>query len=186
MSTKNATAGRKAAAVPADEQQTVWEPENDLLRQLVLTAILKNNPIPIAYRLNYVANFYVGPLVKSMEETHRMTRPEWIVLFCLNQQAGLNAQQISNVTGRHKTSISTAVRQLQTKKLIVRNTDFKDGRRQVLRVTAAGQKIYEAILSKFVARESDMTACLDRAERSALVAILDKMIGNSSSWAKPY
>jgi hypothetical protein len=38
---------------------------------LVLTAILKNNPIPIAYRLNYVVNFYVGPLVKSMEETHR-------------------------------------------------------------------------------------------------------------------
>ena len=92
MSTKNATARRKTTAVPADAQQTVWEPENDLLRQLVLTAILKNNPIPIAYRLNYVANFYVGPLVKSMEETHRMTRPEWIVLFCLNQQAGLNAQ----------------------------------------------------------------------------------------------
>jgi DNA-binding MarR family transcriptional regulator len=172
--------------MPADEQQTVWEPENDLLRHLVLTAILRNNPIPIAYRLNYVANFYVGPLVKSMEETHRMTRPEWIVLFCLNQQAGLNAQQISNVTGRHKTSISTAVRQLQAKKLIVRTTDVKDGRRQVLRVTEAGQKIYKAILSKFVARESDMTACLDHAERTALVAILDKMIGNSSSWAKPY
>jgi DNA-binding MarR family transcriptional regulator len=186
MTNRNATAKRKAAPVPADEQQTVWEPENDLLRHLMLTAILRNNPIPIAYRLNYVANFYVGPLVKRMEETHRMTRPEWIVLFCLNQQAGLNAQQISNVTGRHKTSISTAVRQLQTKKLIVRTTDVKDGRRQVLRVTEAGQKIYKSILSKFVARESDMVACLDRAEQSALVAILDKMIGNSASWAKPY
>ena len=184
--TNRKTTAKRNAAVPADEQQTVWEPENDLLRHLVLTAILRNNPIPIAYRLNYVANFYVGPLVKSMEETHRMTRPEWIVLFCLNQQTGLNAQQISNVTGRHKTSISTAVRQLQAKKLIVRTTDVKDGRRQVLRVTEAGQKIYKAILSKFVARESDMTACLDHAERTALVAILDKMIGNSSSWAKPY
>lgn len=186
MSNKNANVKRKAAGVPADEQQTVWEPENDLVRHLVLTAILRNNPIPVAYRLNYVANFFVGPLIKHMEETHKMTRPEWIVLFCLNQQAGLNAQQISNVTGRHKTSISTAVRQLQTKKLIVRNTDIKDGRRQVLRVTDAGQKIYKSILSKFVAREGDMIACLDRAERSALIAILDKMIANSSSWAKPY
>ena len=114
MSNKNANLKRKAAGAAADEQQTIWEPENDLLRHLVLTAILRNNPIPVAYRLNYVANFFVGPLVKHMEETHKMTRPEWIVLFCLNQQAGLNAQQISNVTGRHKTSISTAVRQLQT------------------------------------------------------------------------
>ena len=186
MSNKIANAKRKAPVVPADQPQTVWEPENDLLRHLVLTAILRNNPIPVAYRLNYVANFYVGPLVKSMEETHRMTRPEWIVLFCLNQQPGLNAQQISNVTGRHKTSISTAVRQLQAKKLIVRNTDFKDGRRQVLRVTETGQRIYKAILSKFVAREADMIACLDRTERDALVAILDKIIADSSSWAKPY
>jgi DNA-binding MarR family transcriptional regulator len=186
MSNKTAIANRKDAPVSTNEQQTVWEPENDLLRHLVLTAILKDNPIPTAYRLNYVANFFVGPLIKNIEETHKMTRPEWIVLFCLNQQASLNAQQISNVTGRHKTSISTAVRQLQIKKLIDRNTDFKDGRRQVLRVTETGQKIYRAILSKFVARESDMIACLDRAERSALIAILDKMINNSSSWAKPY
>ena len=167
-------------------RRTTWEPENDLVRHLVLAAILKNNPIPAAYRLNYVANFYVGPLIKRMEEKHRMTRPEWIVLFCLNQQPSLNAQQISNVTGRPKTSISTAVRQLQKKKLIVRHTDVKDGRRQVLRATEAGQKIYKAILRSFVAREADMLACLDRNERRALMALLDKMIENSASWAKPY
>ena len=181
---KNATIKVEATPVVQKNQQTVWEPENDLLRHLVLAAILKNNPIPTAYRLNYVANFFIGPLIKSMEEKHRMTRPEWIVLFCLHQQAGLNAQQISNVTGRPKTSISTAVRQLQVKKLIVRYTDVKDGRRQVLRVTDPGQKIYKAILSQFVARESEMVACLDRSEQRSLIAILDKIIG--ANWAKPY
>ena len=168
------------------DRRTTWEPENDLVRHLVLAAILKNNPIPAAYRLNYVANFYVGPLIKRMEDKHKMTRPEWIVLFCLNQQPSLNAQQISNVTGRPKTSISTAVRQLQKKKLIVRHTDAKDGRRQVLLATEAGQKIYKAILRSFIAREEDMLACLDRNERRVLMALLDKMIENSGSWAKPY
>jgi DNA-binding MarR family transcriptional regulator len=167
-------------------RRTTWEPENDLVRHLVLAAILKNNPIPIAYRLNYVANFYVGPLIKRMEQKQRMTRPEWIVLFCLNQQSSLNAQQISNVTGRPKTSISTAIKQLQRKKLIVRSTDVKDGRRQVLRATEAGQKIYKAILRSFVAREADMLACLDRNERRVLMGLLDKMIENSASWATPY
>ncbi len=174
------------AFAESNDRHTVRQPDNDFVRQLVLAAILRNNPIPIAYRLNYVANFYVGPLIKRIEKKYKMTRPEWIVLFCLNQRPGLNAQQISTVTGRPKTSISTAVRQLQRKKLILRRTDVKDGRRQVLRVTAAGEKIYKAILSSFVARETDMLVCLDRNERRAFIELLDKMIKHSANWAKPY
>ncbi len=168
------------------ERHTSWKPEADFARHLVLEAILRNNPIPAAYRLNYIANFYVGPLIKQIEEKYGMTRPEWIVLFCLNQQTDLNAQQISNVTGRPKTSISTAVKQLQKKKLIVRHTDAKDGRRQVLRTTDSGQKIYRSILRSFVAREAKMLECLDRNERKSFMELLDKMISNSASWAKPY
>jgi DNA-binding MarR family transcriptional regulator len=174
------------AVADSGDRHTIWQPDSDFVRQLVLAAILKNNPIPIAYRLNYVANFYVGPLIKTIEKKHRMTRPEWIVLFCLNQRSGLNAQQISTVTGRPKTSISGAVKQLQKKKLIWRRTDVKDGRRQVLRATEAGQKIYKIILSSFVAREASMLACLDRSERRAFIGLLEKIIEHSATWAEPY
>jgi DNA-binding MarR family transcriptional regulator len=174
------------AVADSSARHTVWQPDNDVMRQLVLAAILKNNPIPIAYRLNYVANFYVGPLIKAIEKKHRMTRPEWIVLFCLNQQPGLNAQQISSVTGRPKTSISGAVKQLQKRKLIWRSTDVKDGRRQVLRATEAGQKMYKTILTSFVAREASMLACLDRSERRSFVGLLEKIVKHSAAWAEPY
>lgn len=173
------------APVP-NREATTWEPENDIARHLVLEAILRKNPIPVAYRLNYVANFYVGPLVKWMERELKMTRPEWIVLFCLNQQTGLNAQQISMVTGRPKTSVSAAVNQLLRKKLIARQVDAKDGRRQVLYSTDAGARIYETILKNFTARESDMLSCLTKDERKTLASILDKMVGRSGSWATPY
>ena len=72
-------------AMIAEHEGTVWQPDIDLSRRLVLAAILKSNPIPFAYRLNYLANFYVGPLIKNIESSFRMTRPEWIVLFCLSQ-----------------------------------------------------------------------------------------------------
>ena len=53
----------KSAKQPQTEAlDTVWRPGPDL-RELLLAAILHRNPIPIAYRLNYLANFYVGPLV---------------------------------------------------------------------------------------------------------------------------
>ncbi len=175
-----------AALKPSDDRTTIWQPDTDFVRRRVLAAILKDNPIPFAYRINYVANFYVGPLIRSIEKRFDMTRPEWIVLFCLNQQSGLNAQQISSVTGRPKTSISAAVKQLQHRKLISRKTDVQDGRRQVLRLTDAGRQVYVAILESFVAREADMLACLNRGERAALMGLLDKLVENSGAWAKPY
>jgi DNA-binding MarR family transcriptional regulator len=174
------------ATVASEKECTIWQPDIDLSRRLVLAAILKNNPIPFAYRLNYLANFYVGPLIKNIEKSFKMTRPEWIVLFCLKQRSGLNAQQISNVTGRAKTSISAAVKQLHKKKLISRTTDSKDGRRRVLQITEAGGRIYAKILESFVSREADMTACLTRNERAAFMQLMNKMIDHSGKWARPY
>jgi DNA-binding MarR family transcriptional regulator len=174
------------ATIASEDAGTVWQPEVDISRRLVLAAIMNNNPIPFAYRLNYLANFYVGPLIKNMERSFRMTRPEWIVLFCLRQRSGLNAQQISNVTGRPKTSISAAVKQLHKKKLISRSTDRKDGRRRVLQITEAGQRVYAKILQGFVEREADMTACLTRSERTQFMQLMNKMIDHSGEWARPY
>lgn len=166
--------------------RTVWQPAAAKARDLILAAILERNPIPIAYRVNYLANFYVGPLVKALEKSFGMSRPEWIVLFCLQQQEGLNAQQISHVTGRPKTSISAAIKLLQRKNLISRETDVQDGRRQVLQVTDAGQRAYGRILEKFVVREAQMVSCLSAREREAFLALLQKMLENSRDWAKDY
>lgn len=177
---------RRNTSLARDKEHTVWEPDGDFGRRETLAAVLKDNPLPIAYRLSYVANFYVGPLVKNMEQAFRLSRPEWIILFCLHQRPDLSAQQISNVSGRPKTSISAAVRQLQGKKLIVRSTDVRDARRLVLHLTDAGRKIYKQIIVGFMAREADMMACLERDERRAFFELLNKIIDNSASWAKPY
>ncbi|NJO35364.1 MAG: winged helix DNA-binding protein [Rhodospirillales bacterium] len=176
----------RRAIADTDSVHTIWQPETDIARRLTLAAILHNNPLPIAYRLNYLANFYVGPLIKRMEQELGMTRPEWIVLFCLTRRSGLSAQQISDVTGRPKTSISAAVKQLQRKRLLSRSVDAKDGRRRVLQITEAGQRTYAKILQGFVARESDLVACLSRSERSTFLQLLNKLIDNSTAWARSY
>jgi DNA-binding MarR family transcriptional regulator len=177
---------RKNVSLAAEDGTTVWEPDSDFGRRETLAAVLKGNPLPVAYRLSYVANFYVGPLMKNMERAFGLSRPEWIILFCLHQRPDLNAQQISIVSGRPKTSISAAVRELQNKKLIVRSTDVRDGRRLVLHLTDSGRKIYREIIASFMAREADMMACLDRAERQMFLELLNKIIENSASWATPY
>jgi len=175
----------KRVATLAGEDRS-WQPEGDVVHRLLLQAILKGNPIPAAYRINYVANFYVGPLIANMERQFGLTRPEWIVLFCLTRQPRLNAQQISIVTGRAKTSIAGAVKQLQKKKLITRKTDIADSRRRVLHLTDAGRTLYRTILEGFIKREADMLASLNAGERRLLIRLFDKLIANSGDWAKPY
>jgi DNA-binding MarR family transcriptional regulator len=176
---------KTATPLQTESPDTVWRPGPNP-RELILAAILRRNPIPIAYRINYLANFYVGPLIAKMESAHRITRAEWIVLFCLHQRRGMNAQQISSVTGRPKTSISAAIKQLMKKRLISRKTDIEDRRRQVMHVTEAGGKVYNQILEGFMAREAEMIRCLSKKEREAFLALLNKLIGNSPAWAKAY
>jgi len=176
----------RPATTDADDVHTIWQPDTDAARRLTLAAILDGNPLPIAYRVNYLANFYVGPLIRKLEQELGMTRPEWIVLFCLTRRSGLSAQQISDVTGRPKTSISAAVKQLQRKKLLSRSVDARDGRRRVLQITDAGKRIYARILEGFVAREADMIACLSKTERTTFLQLLNKLIDSSAGWARPY
>ena len=163
-----------------------WQPGEHSLHRLLLEAVLKDNPIPFAYRINYVANFYVGPLVAMMEKSFRLTRSEWIVLFCLTRQPRLNAQQISIVTGRPKTSIASAVKLLQKKGLIIRRTDIADSRRRVLHLTESGQRTYASIIKSFIEREKAMMDALDPTERRELARLFGKIISAADTWATPY
>jgi len=151
-----------------------------------LAHILEKNPILDAYLLNYLANFYVGPLLKLVEARQGLTRPEWIVIFCLSQYEGLNARQISDVTGRVKSSISHAIKLLERKKFLRRIADPADGRRQVLQLTASGRGAYEDLVGFFIEREQAMLACLTDAERRSFRKLMLKLTRHTESWARSY
>jgi hypothetical protein len=59
-------------------------------------------------------------------------------------QPRLNAQLIGIVSGRPKTSIALAVKQLQRKKLITCKTDIADSRRRVLYLTESGRNLHKS------------------------------------------
>lgn len=165
---------------------TVQRPEHASQRAYDLACILDGNPIHDAYLVNYLANFYVGPLLKLIDARHGLTRPEWIILFCLSQHDGLNAQQISDVTGRPKSSISHAMKLLERKKLLRRISDPADGRRHVLKLTSSGAGAYRDIVGFFIEREKQMFSCLSSRERASLRMLMRKLVGDMERWATSY
>jgi MarR family transcriptional regulator, temperature-dependent positive regulator of motility len=144
-----------------------------------------SNPTGIAWRLNFLANFYIGPLYKEIEERHGLSRPEYIVLFCLYQVPGLLARDIVRLCGRPKNSISRAVNANLARKLITEAPEA--GRRGIpLRLTADGDALVRQIVPLFVAREATMLATLSDSERTLLDQLLRKLALRRDGWDTPY
>ena len=91
------------------------------------SAILTESEITTGFRLNYLANFFVGPVYSEVSRVSGLARSEFVVLFCLQHSGTLTAQDVCDITGRPKNSISQAVNKLVVQGLIKRQTDTTDG-----------------------------------------------------------
>jgi MarR family transcriptional regulator, temperature-dependent positive regulator of motility len=148
--------------------------------------VLEDNPVPIAYRLSWVANFLTGPVYEEMEQRFALTRPEFVILFNLVTSPGCTAQDVAEASGRPKNSISRAVNALLRRRLISRRIDGVDQRRRPLNVTSAGRRLYKLALPLFVDRERQMLAPLDAKERAVFDRLLKKLVFRTDTWAQTY
>lgn len=145
--------------------------------------ILENNPIPFGYRISYLANFFTGSVYRDVTSRLGVARSEFVVVFCVRVLGELSAQDICDITGRPKNSISRAVNAMVDGGYITRRVDPTDARRAVLALTRAGAALYEAAMPLFVERESAMLAPLSAAERRTLDALLAKLVLRDDDWA---
>lgn len=149
-------------------------------------AILNKNAITVGYRLSYLANFFTGPVYSEVMRRHGIARSEFVVLFCLLHVGTLAAQDVCEITGRPKNSISQAVTKLSAAGYIERKADSEDGRRMKLVATSAGRKLYDQVMPLFREREKSMLATLSAREIKQLDALLAKLVLRDDDWAKAF
>ena len=147
--------------------------------------MLGGNALTTAWRLNYIANFYTVPFYLALEQQYGVSRPEYVILFCVAHHPGVTAQEIVLATGRPKNSISVAVSKLERKKWVTRRPDQADSRRLELRLTASGASIYRSIVPLLQERERRMLETLTAAERRQFDALLMKLARGVTEWASP-
>jgi DNA-binding MarR family transcriptional regulator len=147
--------------------------------------MLSRNAVTIAWRLNYVANFYAVPFYLALEKRLGISRPEYVILFCAAQHPGVTAQEIVASTGRPKNSISVAVSKLERKRLVLRRSSARDSRRMELRPTAEGLAVFEKVVPLLAERERRMVEVLTDAERRQFNAMLMKIAQRVPEWATP-
>ncbi|RYY36810.1 MarR family transcriptional regulator [archaeon] len=147
-------------------------------------SIFINNPIPFAFRINYLANFFTEAVYRRLMEEHGVARSEFVVIFCLKSAAGeLSAQDICAITGRPKNSVSRAVNSTVEGGYVERRLDPDDARRSFLSLTRRGEELYKAALPIFRDREQAMLEPLTARDRQTLMRVLDKLIHRDDAWS---
>ncbi|WP_374668041.1 MarR family winged helix-turn-helix transcriptional regulator [Ramlibacter sp.] len=145
--------------------------------------ILQDRTIPFAYRISFLANFFTGSVYRQVLARHDVARSEFVLLYCLHRLGELTAQQVCDITGRPKNSVSRAVNAMLERGHVVRDTDPADARRGLLKLTRQGRELVDAALPLFREREAAMLAPLNARERDTLDRLLAKLVLRDDPWA---
>jgi DNA-binding MarR family transcriptional regulator len=152
------------AGKPATENRRVL----DLDRYTVAYLVWIANKLSRGASSNYLKVFGVGV------ET-------WRCLVLLAIHDSIAAQQVSQVMGMDKASVSRCFKMMQAKGLIVMGLDASDGRRRIATLTQKGRALHDQILELALERERTLLSVLSEAERVTLLRLLKRLHENLSA-----
>ncbi len=148
----------------------------------MLEAKLWRNPCWLAFRVNYLALRYNGPLYDWVRRKYGLSRPEYVVIYSLALSGGGQARDITRTSGFPKNTLSRAINRLESLGLIVRSTAPGRGRNQPLNLSDTGRALFEETLPAFVEQERIMLSGLTEEERAALSRLLAKVVLSAGDW----
>jgi DNA-binding MarR family transcriptional regulator len=131
----------------------------------------------LPYRLSILSNRVSQAIAQTYQDRFDLSMTEWRVMAVLARYDGdgLSARDVASRTEMDKVAVSRALNRLVSAKRVARKTHDGDKRRSVLRLSAAGWKIHDAIAPLARAHERSMLAGLTADERGALARILNKL-----------
>lgn len=127
------------------------------------------------YRLSRLLAASGAMVVRLCEGRYGITRREWRVIATLAELGSLSPSQLAERTHLERGRTSALITQLASKKLLERTTAAADARRAELRLTAAGQAVYEDLLPKSASFNREVLQALSAEEQQAFEVMLHKL-----------
>lgn len=139
----------------------------------------------LPFRLNMLAQAVSEQLSTIYRQRFSLDIPQWRILANLASRGPMTAQAIVRATLSHKSTISRAVSELESRKLIERVSDKTDGRAYVLRLTARGKTLFAELLPLVLAYEKSVmqrfTADETKAIRTSLETLEREILAERTS-----
>jgi DNA-binding MarR family transcriptional regulator len=103
---------------------------------------------------------------------------EWRLMALLAIEPWIQASRVDAVVGMDKAAVSRSVPVLEERGIIQTRPNQVDSRRREMALTPAGRRLHDEIAALALARQEQLLASLNGAERKALLAILRRMLAN--------
>ncbi|MEH2510432.1 DNA-binding MarR family transcriptional regulator [Nitrobacteraceae bacterium AZCC 1564] len=129
----------------------------------------------VPYFFTYISN----RLSRGASETYRkhfgLGITEWRVMGVLAGMPHISANQIINAIGLDKAAVSRSLDALEKQKLTISETDPKDNRSRLIRLSRAGERLHDRIIAAALEREERLLSTLTAQEIDTLIVCLRKM-----------
>ena len=132
----------------------------------------------IFFKLVRVVNLTARPFSESIGRAYHLSLNEWRVLLVLANHPRVVGSQVAALTGLDKMTVRRAIAALERRGRVVRKVDATDRRRMLLRLSAAGERLYERIGLPAKARERSLFRGIVAADQERLEHLLDRLIAN--------
>jgi DNA-binding MarR family transcriptional regulator len=134
----------------------------------------------LPYRLSVLSNIVSTAISGAYQKRFGLTIPEWRVMAVLAMTPDLSAAEVAQRTAMDKVAVSRAVASLLRERRIVRQTARADRRRSLLRLSAAGRKVYAQVVPVALDYERDLLAPLSRKDREVVDRAIRILLGRAA------
>jgi DNA-binding MarR family transcriptional regulator len=129
----------------------------------------------LPYRLSILSNTVSQTIAREYQQRFDLSVTEWRVMAVLARFATLSAREVAERTAMDKVAVSRALARLVASARVIRRIHAGDKRRSVLRLSASGWKIHDAVAPLARAQERKLLARLNVEEQAWLDLILNKL-----------
>lgn len=130
----------------------------------------------LPYRLAVLAEAVSRSMAAVYRQRFELSRDEWRLLAALSGSSSIQAAEAAQITTLEKMQASRALRSLEARQLVSRETDPADRRHVIVRLLPAGRSLLRQLAPMVLAREAYLLEVLDEQERAVLDRALDKLL----------
>lgn len=133
----------------------------------------------LPYRLAVLAESVSRTMAAVYRRRFDLSRDEWRLLAALSETGRIQAAEAAQITTLAKMQASRALRSLESRGLVARETDERDRRHVMVSLQPAGRALLRQVAPLVLAREAWLLEALDEQERAVLDRALDKLLERS-------
>ena len=130
----------------------------------------------VFFKLVRVVNLTARPFNEGIGRQHDLSLSDWRVMMVLGSHPGTTASDVCARTGMDKMSVSRAIAALARRRRVTRKSDPTDGRRTLVWLSSAGQRLFDELSVSARERERQVFGGVGVQEQARLSDTLDRLI----------